>query len=291
MQAERSLTPSDNQHVADCLLELAQLLEAQGANPFRVNAYRAAANTVGGLEANIRDIFERDGIDALDALPRIGAGIARAIAEMLATGRWGQLERLRGSMDAAALFQTVPGLGAELAARIHDTLHIDTLEELELAASDGRLLSVKGLGPRRAASIRAVLADILSRTRRQTPRQQDAQHPEPSVAILLDIDREYREKAAAGALPTIAPKRMNPGGKAWLPVLHATRSGWHFTALFSNTPRAHELGRSSDWVVIYFYNDAHDEHQRTVVTETRGTLVGKRVVRGREAESRRYYST
>jgi hypothetical protein len=54
----------------------------------------------------------------------------------------------------------------------------------------------------------------------------------PGVGILLAIDAEYREKARAGSLPLIAPRRLNPEGKAWLPVLHKRYAPWHFTALF-----------------------------------------------------------
>jgi hypothetical protein len=112
---------------------------------------------------------------------------------------------------------------------------------------------------------------------------------EPSIEVLLDVDREYREKAAAGRLVTIAPRRFNPTGEAWLPVLHTERGDWHFTALFSNTARAHELKRTRDWVVLYFHADTQAEVQRTVVTETQGALTGRRVIRGREAECRAYY--
>ncbi|MDQ2696666.1 MAG: hypothetical protein M3Z21_15085, partial [Pseudomonadota bacterium] len=90
-------------------------------------------------------------------------------------------------------------------------------------------------------------------------------------------------------LPTIAPRRFNPDGKAWLPVLHTQRGPWSFTALYSNTPRAHELGRTHDWVVVYYYDGHRQESQHTVVTETRGPLAGRRVVRGRETECRRLY--
>ena len=69
----------------------------------------------------------------------------------------------------------------------------------------------------------------------------------------------------------------------------AQRDAWHFTVLFSNTARAHELGRVLDWVVVYFHSKDEPEGQSTVVTETRGQLAGKRVVRGREAECRGYY--
>ncbi len=111
----------------------------------------------------------------------------------------------------------------------------------------------------------------------------------PSVQVLLAIDREYRDKTKAGELPRIAPRRMNPDGNAWLPVLHTRYGPWHFTALFSNTERAHEMHRTYDWVVIYFSDDDGEDGQVTVVTERRGSLTGQRVVRGREPECGRYY--
>ena len=112
----------------------------------------------------------------------------------------------------------------------------------------------------------------------------------PDVGLLLEIDREYRDKAHAGELRRIAPRRMNPEGAAWLPVLHTRFGPWHFTALFSNTERAHELHRIWDWVVIYFSDSEGDDGQVTVVTERRGALTGQRVVRGREPECARYYA-
>ncbi|MEN8176763.1 MAG: DNA-binding protein, partial [Pseudomonadota bacterium] len=155
-----------------------------------------------------------------------------------------------------------------------------------LAARDGRLATVRGVGSRRATAIRATLEVMLDRVRRTRP----AGHVDgPDIALLLDVDREYREKVEAGTLPTIAPRRFNPSGEAWLPILHTARDDWHFTVLFSNTARANELGRTRDWVVVYFYDDHHQEGQHTVVTETRGPLVGRRVVRGREVECREFY--
>ena len=281
---------SENEQIADWLRQAADLLAAQGANPFRVSAYRHAADTVARWPESVAAIHAREGRKGLDALPGIGEGLANAIAEMLTTGRWAQLERLRGSIDPAALFQTIPGVGRELATRIHDTLHVDTLEALEQAAHDGHLESVPGVGRRRAAAIRATLADVLGHRRLKIPAPAAAKSEEPPVALILEVDREYRQEADAGKLPTVAPRRFNPEGKSWLPVLHAAHGDWHFTALYSNTARAHELGRARDWVVIYFYDDQHVERQHTVVTETHGSLIGQRVVRGREAECRAYYS-
>ena len=269
-----------NQRVTERLREAAELLEQQQANPFRVGAYRRAAETVAALDEDVATLLEREGIEGLDALPGIGPVLAQAIAQMVRTGRWAQLERLRGAVAPEQLFQSIPGLGPELARRLHEHLDVDTLEALELAAHDGRLEQVPGIGPRRAAMLRATLAGMLARTRRA--RHQRA--VEPGVDLLLEVDREYREKAERGALPKIAPRRFNPSGEAWLPILHTERGDWGFTALFSNTALAHELGRVRDWVVIYFHKDSGPEGQRTVVTESRGPLAGRRVVRGREAE-------
>jgi hypothetical protein len=107
----------------------------------------------------------------------------------------------------------------------------------------------------------------------------------PSVEELLDVDREYRERAAAGTLHRIAPRRMNPRHEAWLPILHTTRGPRHYTALFSNTPNAHQQGQTHDWVVLYFdRGGSGGEHQCTVITARFGALAGHRIVRGREDE-------
>jgi hypothetical protein len=111
----------------------------------------------------------------------------------------------------------------------------------------------------------------------------------PPVAELLDVDRQYREDAAAGRLRRIAPRRFNPGRRVWLPILHTERGDRHYTALFSNTARAHERGATAEWVVIYL-DDGGSERQATVVTETHGPLAGRRVVRGRERECGAHYA-
>jgi hypothetical protein len=276
-----------NQQIAMKLAQAADLLEQQGANPFRVSAYRRASETVSRLEQDIGELTETGGSAGLIALPNIGKGIASAIQELVTTGKWAQLERLRGTLDPVHLFQTVPGIGPKMAEQIHEALHIDTLEALETAAWDGRLETVRGVGERRIAGIRNSLATLLGRARRR-PRIQGSDGPD--VKTLLEVDREYRLQAEQGKLPLIAPRRFNPEGRAWLPVLHTDRDGWHFTVMYSNTARAHELKRTHDWVVVYFYDDHHQEGQNTLVTESRGPLTGQRVVRGRELECREYYA-
>lgn len=277
---------SENRILADRFDEIARLLDDQGANPFRAQAYRRAADTLRGLAEPVSAVLERDGLAGLDRLPGIGEALARMIADHVATGRLPLLDQLRGATDPVALLRTVPALGPRLAKRLHDELGIDSLEELELAAHDGRLERFDGFGPKRLAAIRESLSARLARARRlRAPEQLDR----PAVDELLAVDAEYRQGARAGRLRKITPRRFNPHRQAWLPVLHTRREPWDYTALYSNTARAHELGKTRDWVVIYYQSDGR-AGQCTVVTAGFGPLRDRRVVRGREPECEAYYA-
>lgn len=266
-----------NREIAQFLGRIAELLEAQDANPFRVRAYRDAAAVVNHHHQTFAALA--DDLSALEALPKIGPNIARTIAEFVQCGHSSMLDRLEGERSIERQLCRIPGVGEKLASQIHAQLHVDSLEELEMAAHDGRLASLPGFGPKRT---RAVINALDSQLRRR--RDWGAGEPvgmQPPVAQLLKVDEIYRRKAAANELRLIAPRRFNPRREAWLPIMHLELEGWEFTALFSNTERAHQLGKTRDWVVIYFDN-GQAQGQVTVVSELRGTLRGRRVVRGRE---------
>ncbi len=285
---------STNTQIADVLERIADLLEAQQENPFRIRAYREGASTVRNYDQPIAEFIHKKRFDELIALPRIGEGIASVIGEYVTDGKSSLLEELEAQASPEDAFARVPGIGKELAQRMIKELHIQTLPELEEAAHDGRLEKVEGFGAKRVEGVRSALAGMLSRSARKSQRNRVAKAKDetpddrPSVDLILEIDEQYRKRAQAGDLPKIAPKRFNPDHQAWLPVMDIKRDGWSFTALFSNTAKAHELEKTDDWVVIY-YEKGGKERQNTVVTETQGSLKGKRVVRGREAENRQFY--
>jgi len=274
-----------NAEVASRLEEVARILNEQGANRFRVEAYLRAATTIRRLKRPVTELVRAEGIEGLRRLPGIGETLARAIQQTVVSGRMPMLERLRGEADPVALFASVPSIGKVLAERLHEELGIDTLEELESAAHDGRLADIAGLGEKRIAGIRDSLAHRLGRVRDRVVR---VELDQPPVSEILDVDREYREQGAKGLLRTIAPRRFNPEHEAWLPILHTHRGKRNYTALFSNTARAHAMGKTRDWVVLY-YDGGRGELQCTVITSLRGSLEGKRIVRGREAECLDYY--
>jgi putative hydrolase len=275
-----------NEEIAQRLDEIAALLATQSANPFRVRAYRRAADTMRRLPTPAAQILDTHGTEGLDRLRAIGPSLARTIRDVVERGYSPMLERLRGESDPVKVFESVPGIGPLLAARLHDELGLETLQQLEAAAYDGRLEEIAGFGPKRLSGLRDSLARRLGRVGTRTWSVDPT--PPPAVAELLDVDREYRERAQAGDLPRVSPRRFNPTRDAWLPILHTERGGRHYTALFSNTARAHRLGRTHDWVVVYC-DDGPREHQWTIITAASGALQGRRIVRAREAECAAFY--
>lgn len=274
-----------NAEIAGRLEEVAQILAEQNANPYRLAAYRTAARTLRGWPEPVSEVVSRHGIEGLMRLPGIGQRLAPAIYQLVTSGRLPMLERLRGDSDPVELLSSVPGIGAKTAQYIHERLGVDTLEELECAAHDGRLERL-GLGAKRLAGVRDALAGRLGRVRQRAATESAAA---PDIAEVLDVDRQYREEALRGSLPRIAPRRFNPRHEAWLPVLHTRRGERHYTALFSNTARAHELARTRDWVVLYYDGGGAAERQCTVITAERGALRGQRIVIGHESECLAYY--
>jgi DNA polymerase (family 10) len=290
------MSDKTNTQVADLLERIADLLETQNANPFRVRAYREGAQTIRETDSPVAKLVHGNQPDKLTELPNIGQGIAAVIGEYVSSGTSNVLDELEAQVSPEKVIAQVPGIGKGLAQRVVEQLHIQTLPELEEAAHDGRLAEVEGFGSRRVAGIQTSLAGMLSRSARSKQRSRTTNGKKatrenadrPSVQLLLDIDAEYRKGAKADDLKKIAPRRFNPTGEAWLPILNTKRDGWDFTALYSNTSQAHQLDKTDDWVVIYYERDGK-ERQYTVVTETKGALKGKRVVRGRDSENQQYY--
>lgn len=173
--------------------------------------------------------------------------------------------------EGSGALKGIPGVGERLAGLIEEYVKSGEVELLESLRKE-------------------VTPEDLERVKTVKKEHPPAAPGSPliSLSLILEIDAEYREKAAARKLKRIAPKLLNPEKKAWLPILAASRKGWKFTVMFSNTATAHKLARTNDWVVVY-YEGGKGENQCTVVTEQRGPMKGKRVIRGREAECKKFY--
>jgi DNA polymerase/3'-5' exonuclease PolX len=203
--------PMSNEEIARRLSEIADRLEAEHDNPYRIQSYRSAADTLRRLDRPAGAIVSEEGPKALQRLPGIGQGLARTIDQLVRTGELALLDELRNRDSPEGLLASVPGVGPKLARRIHEQLGVRTLEDLEAAAEDGRLAAVPGLGPRRLRGVRDSLAGRFARRRPRSPRPPVGEAV--PVSELLAVDETYRRRAAEGTLPRIAPRRFNPTGR------------------------------------------------------------------------------
>lgn len=157
--------PVHNADIAAVFGEIADRLEIQGANPFRIRAYRNAARTLGELPQEARALLEKG--EDLTRLPGIGDDLAAKVREIVTTGRCGLLDRLRRELPSAVteLLQ-VPGLGPKRVKALYHDLEVETVEQLHRAARDGRIRALPGFGEKTELNILQAVEAHASQTRR-----------------------------------------------------------------------------------------------------------------------------
>jgi len=151
--------PVHNADVAAIFEEIADLLDLDGANEFRIRAYRNAARTLGQLSQPVTDLIE-EGAD-LSELPDIGDDLAGKIETIVETGTLPLLEELEEKIDPAMVeLMDVPGLGPKRVRALHEELGITTRADLKAAAEEGRIRAVKGFGEKTEQNILKGLKEI-----------------------------------------------------------------------------------------------------------------------------------
>jgi len=148
----------ENLDVASVLEELADLLEIQGANPFRIRAYRNAVRTVEGLTRPLRVMVEAG--DDLTELPGIGKDIAARIEELIRTGRMEMLDQLDAEVPRSLVeLMRLDGVGPKKARKLFDELDVRTVDDLEAELQAGRVESLQGFGKKSAEKILRAIAE------------------------------------------------------------------------------------------------------------------------------------
>ncbi|MDR3390380.1 MAG: DNA polymerase/3'-5' exonuclease PolX [Sulfuriferula sp.] len=157
--------PLHNADMAAIFDEIADLLEIQEANPFRVRAYRNAARVVNEFGRDIGSLLRQGGM--LPKLPGIGADLAAKISEIVDTGKCAMLERLRKELPSAVTeLLKVPGLGPKRVKALYHDLDVQTPEQLYRAAKNGRIRTLHGFGEKTEHNILAALAMRVGQPRR-----------------------------------------------------------------------------------------------------------------------------
>jgi DNA polymerase (family 10) len=186
--------PVHNADAAAVFLEIADLLEIEGANPFRVRAYRNAARTVGELGRNLQSMVAEG--DDLTALPAIGDDLAAKIREIVATGTCGLLGRLHKELPPAITeLLNIPGLGPKRVRALNRELDVQTMEQLLRAARDGRVRDVPGFGPKIEQHIVEAIEARIDKEHR-FKLVQAAQYAEPLLKYLAAVSGVERTVAA-----------------------------------------------------------------------------------------------
>jgi DNA polymerase (family X) len=147
-----------NAEIAAALRELGVLYELDGADRFRVLAYREAARTVANSPISVEQLAEER---RLTELPGIGNTLAEKIETLIETGSIPSADKLKAKFPATLVEVTrVPGLGAKTARRIYDELGVENLVQLKEAAEQGRIAGIRGLGPKTEENILASLEGV-----------------------------------------------------------------------------------------------------------------------------------
>lgn len=197
--------PVHNAEIAKMFDQTAELLEIEGANPFRVRAYRKAARTIEGLPKSVANLLAAG--EDLSELPGIGKDLAGKIADIVSSGRSEVLQQLKRRLpgelgDIAA----VPGLGPKRVKHLYDRLHIRTLEDLRRAARAGRIRELKGFGEKSEEKILAALGKpVLTEKRFKLP------VAEAEAQALLKHLQPYAEKGEIAVAGSFRRRRDTVG--------------------------------------------------------------------------------
>ena len=141
----------DKAEVAAILEEIALLLELQGENPFRANAYAKAGRTLAQLETNLDDVVKAG---TLDQVPGIGSTLRDKVTTLVTTGKLAFYDDLKAKTPPGWLqMLRLPGMGPKKIKLLSDTLGIDTLEKLKEACEKVTIATLKGFGAKTQKNI------------------------------------------------------------------------------------------------------------------------------------------
>ena len=157
--------PIHNADIAAIFEEIAELLEIQNENPFRIRAYRNAARQVEGMGVPVADMVAKG--EDLTELPGIGDDLAAKIQEIVATGQCKALEKLRKQVPPSITeLLKIPGLGPKRVRALYDTLKVKSIDQLAKAAQAGKIRELEGFGEKTEQTILAALAAHVTEQKR-----------------------------------------------------------------------------------------------------------------------------
>ncbi len=227
----------ENTEIARVLSDVRTLLEIQGANPFRVRAYENAARTIEEHPTPLRDLVAAAA--DLTELPSIGKDMASHIRELVDTGRLTVLEELQRTIPYSLIdLVRLPGVGPKRARKLWEQLGIETLDQLETAAQEGRIEALEGFGKKTQARILGGIATVRQRGNRVRLADAD-QLVEPLLAHLRAL-AGVQQVAVAGSYR----RRLETVGD--IDILAIAADPGPVMAHFTSYPRVRKVEMSGD---------------------------------------------
>jgi len=230
--------------VADALEQIAAFMELKGENLFRVRTFRTVAKVVSGLPGTVREALD-DG--SLAATKGVGPATMDVVTELVTTGRAALLEELRGQVPPGLVeMLSISGLGVAKIRQIHETLGIDSLPELETAASDGRLAALPRFGQKTADNIQKSIAFL-----RQASAFRLAHHAAEEARTLVEALGRVPGVLSATAAGEV--RRRNEVVRELVVVLVADVPAADIFSRLSQVPSVHEFaGQDERHVTLRF---------------------------------------
>ena len=187
-----------NRDIAEIFNEIADILDIEGENRFRIRSYRNAARTVSELSGSVSEMVE--GGEDLSELPGIGKDLAGKIREIVETGSLQQLEKLRKETSPELRdLMSIGFLGPKRVKQLHEELGINTPKELEEAARQGKVREIKGFGKKTEQKILRDVEKIKDGAReRRFLWSEMEEYAEPLVAYLKEIE-DIEKTTVAGS--------------------------------------------------------------------------------------------
>ena len=188
----------ENSQFAKAFWDLAELLELQTGNPFKVRAYQKAAQNIENFSEDLKSVYRKGGLKALEEIPGIGAGIAAHIEELIKTGKIKKYESLvkRYPPGFIELMQ-VPGIGPKTALLLKKKLKIDSIAKLRQAAEQGLLKDLPGFKEKKIENVKQGL-DLKERVKGRFLLSEADQYAEAIVARLKQV-KEIDQILPAGS--------------------------------------------------------------------------------------------
>ena len=186
-----------NPDIARLFDEVADLLEIQDANPFRVRAYRNAARTIRDFPESIADLV-RAGTKDLTEIPGIGDDLAEKITDIVTTGELPLRKQLAAKLPAGLLdLLRIPGLGPKRVKLLYKKLKVKSAADLARALDAGKIQKLKGFGPKMEEKMRAGIGQAQVGERRMLLNEAETQAT--AVVAYLEAGGGIRQMEVAGS--------------------------------------------------------------------------------------------